>query len=95
MHSLEIEFHSIEPIEAWCTKTELEVELKSGVIIRVPLWWFPRLLNANKLQRSNVQYSAFGLHWPDIGEDLSVKGLLRGDMSPGAEPSTGDNSDDH
>jgi hypothetical protein len=27
-----------------------------------------------------VEVSPFGLHWPDLDEDLSFEGLLRGDF---------------
>jgi hypothetical protein len=51
----------------------------------VPLVWYPRLLDASSEQRQNWQVSAagYGIHWPDIDEDLSTAGLLRG--APAAE----------
>jgi hypothetical protein len=40
----------------------------------------PRLFHATAEQRNNWKVSAagFGIHWPDIDEDLSSEGLLRG-----------------
>ena len=63
----------------------LVVDLMDGRTISVPVAWFPRLLNASDDQRANweVAGGGFGLHWPDIDEDLSVEGLLRG--APGGE----------
>lgn len=58
----------------------LRVDLADGRSISVPLAWFPRLLHATPEQRANWQISGggFGIHWPDLDEDLSSSGLLRG-----------------
>lgn len=58
----------------------LSVDLIDGRTITVPLAWYPRLLHANEAQRNNWRISGagFGIHWPDIDEDLSTEGLLRG-----------------
>ena len=65
---------------------ELSVELADGRRLIVPLAWFPRLLHATPAQRANWRLlgDGQGLHWPDVDEDLSVAGLLRGAASPGA-----------
>jgi hypothetical protein len=49
--------------------------------------WYPRLLNATIEQRSRwkVSGAGYGIHWPDIDEDLSTEGLLRG-APAAAEP---------
>jgi Protein of unknown function (DUF2442) len=56
------------------------VELMDGRAITTTLAWFPRLLHASTEQRQNWQFSGagYGIHWPDIAEDLSTEGLLRG-----------------
>lgn len=58
----------------------VSVSLMDGRKISVPLVWYPRLLAASKAQRSNwkVAGGGYGIHWPDIDEDLSTEGLLRG-----------------
>ncbi len=63
---------------------ELIVDLLDGRTISVPLAWFPRLLHAAPEQRANWELSGggFGIHWPDIDEDLSTEGLLRGAPAP-------------
>ncbi len=60
------------------------VELKDGRSITTPLAWFPRLLHATPEQRGNwtVAGGGYGIHWPDIDEDLSTEGLLRGAPAP-------------
>lgn len=66
---------------------ELTVRLMDGRAISVPLAWYPRLLHATPAQRRNWEIAGggFGIHWPDIDEDLSTEGLLRG--IPAATPS--------
>jgi len=54
------------------------VELSNGRTIGVPFAWFPRLLNAKKSERENVEIGRFGLHWAEIDEDISIAGLLAG-----------------
>jgi hypothetical protein len=58
----------------------MAVDLADGRTIVVPWVWYPRLLDASSEQRLNWQVSAGGyrIHWPDIDEDLSAAGLLRG-----------------
>lgn len=62
----------------------LTVDLLDGRTISVPLTWYPRLLHATEAQRDNWQVAGggFGIHWPDIDEDLSTEGLLRGAPAP-------------
>jgi hypothetical protein len=66
------------------TKDTLSVDLRDGRTITVPLVWYPRLFNATAAQRKNWQVAGggYGLHWPDIDEDLSTEGLLRGAPAP-------------
>ena len=62
------------------------VSLRDGRVISVPLAWYPRLLNATPAQRKNwnIAGGGYGIHWPDIDEDLSTAGLLRGAPAPKA-----------
>jgi Protein of unknown function (DUF2442) len=62
----------------------LSVELMDGRAIAVPLAWYPRLARATPAERSHWQLAGggYGIHWPDIDEDLSTEGLLRGAPSP-------------
>jgi Protein of unknown function (DUF2442) len=58
----------------------LIVGLMDGRTISAPLAWYPRLLHATPEQRTHWEKSGggFGIHWPDVDEDLSTEGLLRG-----------------
>lgn len=62
----------------------LMVDLMDGRTISVPLVWYPRLLGGTPKQRSNWKVCAagYGIHWPDLDEDLSTEGLLRGAPAP-------------
>lgn len=64
----------------------LIVGLKDGRMIAVPLTWFPRLADATPGQLSNWQTcgAGYGIHWPELDEDLSTEGLLRGSQAPHA-----------
>ena len=66
------------------TEDELIVPLVDGRTISVPLAWFPRLLHATPEQRNHFELlgDGDGIHWPDLDEDISVAGLLRGVRAP-------------
>ncbi len=68
----------------------LSVDLADGRTITVPLVWYPRLLHATPAQRANWEIvgAGYGIHWPDIDEDLSSEGLLRGAPAPHATVGT-------
>ena len=61
-----------------CTERTLEVALSDGRALSVPLVWFPRLVVATPEQRLRWQLIARGqgISWPELGEDISVEGLL-------------------
>jgi hypothetical protein len=62
------------------TVDELIVYLVDGRKVSVPITWYPRLAAADDKQRENWELlgDGQGIHWPDIDEDLSVSGILRG-----------------
>ena len=70
------------------TESEICVTLMDGRTISAPLAWYPRLLHATVKQRKNWRTSGagYGIHWPDIDEDLGTEGLLRG--APAPQPRT-------
>jgi len=71
-------------VDVHFTNDTISVDLMDGRTITVPLTWYPRLLKATPAQRNNWQKSGggYGIHWPDIDEDLSTEGLLRGAPAP-------------
>ncbi len=70
--------------DIYFTADTLSVDLMDGRTITVPLAWYPRLLHASARQRSKWEKCAggYGIHWPEIDEDLSTEGLLRGAPAP-------------
>ena len=65
----------------------LSVDLMDGRTIIVPLAWYPRLADSSPEQLAHweVAGAGYGIHWPDLDEDLSTEGLLRG--APAPQPS--------
>lgn len=62
----------------------LSVTLKDGRVISVPLTWYPRLRHATaeQLNHWKIAGGGYSIHWPDLDEDLSTEGLLRGAPAP-------------
>lgn len=60
--------------------TMLHCELQDGRVVSVPIVWYPRLYEAGEAERNNWRLigGGTGIHWPDLDEDLSVKGFLAG-----------------
>ena len=58
----------------------LVAQLADGRTISVPLAWSWRLANATVVQRQRFEIlgSGEGVHWPDLDEDISVRGMLQG-----------------
>jgi len=56
--------------------THLYLETSEGKTYVHNLSEFPVLACATKVQRDNFSLSPFGVHWPDIDEDLSFEGLI-------------------
>jgi hypothetical protein len=84
MTTLQIEVEDARPIAAECDDCYVSVTLADGRLLRTPLWWYPRLLAAAPGQRSQLELSPLGIHWPAIDEDISVASMLRGAKAPGA-----------
>ena len=73
-------------LDVRCDAHSLIVDLMDGRTISVPLAWYPRLLHASPEARAKWETCAggYGIHWPEIDEDLSTEGLLRGSPAPRA-----------
>ena|SRR5437016_5628513 len=65
------------------TDDTLSVDLEDGRTVSVPIGWYPRLAHGSPSERSNFQISGagYGVHWPDLDEDIGVEGLLLGKRS--------------
>ena len=65
------------------TDDTLSVDLEDGRSISVPIVWYPRLRQGTPEERANFRISGagYGIHWPDLDEDIGVEGLLLGKRS--------------
>ncbi|TAK59443.1 MAG: DUF2442 domain-containing protein [Bacteroidetes bacterium] len=54
--------------------------LVDGRVVSVPLVWSWRLSEATLAQRNHweIMGDGQGIHWPDIDEDISARGMLYG-----------------
>ncbi len=61
-------------------KDALVVKLIDRRVISTPLAWYPRLYHGSTKERENYRLigNGFGIHWPDLEEDVSVSGLIIG-----------------
>jgi Protein of unknown function (DUF2442) len=58
---------------------QIVVRMESGLEIRFPVAENPRLARGTPRQLNRIEISPFGLHWPELDEDLSFRGLIEGD----------------
>jgi hypothetical protein len=73
---------------ARCESARLHVRLADGREVVTPLWWYPRLAAGSPAERDNIELMPDGVHWPDVDEDLSVRGMLKGWKYPEAVPTS-------
>lgn len=81
MHSATLTL--IRIINVTVTDDTLAVDLEDGRTIAIPIGWYPRLAYGTPLERANFQISGagYGIHWPDLDEDIGVEGILLGKKS--------------
>ena len=70
------------------TENMIIARLADGRTIGVPLSWSWRLSDATPDERARYEIigEGTGIHWPDVDEDLSVRGMLEG--VPAKRPGT-------
>ena len=80
MSILANELQAVKALDLAVTEDTLSVDLDDGRTIAVPLTWYPRLWHGTPQERDNWRLigDGGGIHWPDLDEDISVEGLLRG-----------------
>jgi hypothetical protein len=65
------------PVVATYHDGHIHVRMESGVEITFPVEKNIRLSRGTEQQLNNIEISPYGLHWPDLDEDLSFKGLFK------------------
>jgi hypothetical protein len=76
------------PTKALHREGRIHVSMASGLDFSFPIEGNPRLAGKPERSLSNIEVSAFGLHWPDLDEDLSIRGILAGDYGQRKEKQT-------
>lgn len=71
-------FDNISIIEVSFPKDKIEVTLSDGRSVAVPLSWFPKLSKApdSELQLFEISPKGYGIHWPKLDEDISIKSFI-------------------
>jgi hypothetical protein len=61
----------------------LTVNLTDGRVLRVPLHWYPRLVQATAAERNHWQLlgDGYAVEWPELDEHIGIEGLLAGRRS--------------
>lgn len=59
-------------------KNRIMASMSDGREVSIPTAWFARLSQATKKQLEKFQISpgGYGIHWPDVDEDISVKAFF-------------------
>ena len=82
-HSAVVTLTLARIINVMVTDDTLSVDLEDGRTVSVPIGWYPRLAHGTPAERANSQISGagYGIHWPDLDEDIGIEGLLLGKKS--------------
>ena len=70
----------MEPIKiskVWVDTTHVFAETTDGRRASYAFEEWPRLANATDEQRQDFYLSYFGIHWPQIDEDLCFEGMFQ------------------
>ena len=61
-------------------KDTITAMLDDGREVSIPTAWSERLSNASVVQLKNFEIDpyGYGIHWPDVDEDISVKAFIDG-----------------
>jgi hypothetical protein len=88
-HSVTLTLTPVKIINVTISDDTLAVDLEDGRTIAVPIGWFPRLAYGTPAERANFQISGagYGIHWPDLDEDIGIEGLILGKKSTESQAS--------
>ncbi len=87
MSTLETESNDMRAVNVEFAASEIIVTLSDGRRIATPLRWYPKLAAASDSERENFEIMPFGVHWPELDEDLSIAGMFRGESTARARSS--------
>lgn len=70
-----------ESVKTVCYREgQIVIQMESGLEIHFPVSENARLSAGTTEELNHIEVSPFGLHWPDLDEDLSFRGLISGDF---------------
>ena len=60
------------------SQAELTAHISDGRTISIPISWFNRLSNASleQLQKFQLSPGGYGIHWPELDEDISINSFI-------------------
>lgn len=67
-----------QPLSASYARGRVSVKMRSGLDFSFPVAGNPRLEGKPASKLGVIETSPFGLHWPLLDEDLSIRGILNG-----------------
>lgn len=62
------------------------IVLNSKKVMKRSISEFRRLRSANEQQLTNFENDGIGVHWPDVDEDLSLRGFLQYELAHADKP---------
>jgi hypothetical protein len=56
----------------------LVAAISDGRIVSIPMAWFPKLAHSKLVDLENFEISpsGYGVHWPTLDEDISIKAFI-------------------
>ena len=89
MDSSAVEAQRVTALRVEITDDTITVDLSDGRTLSAPLAWYPRLSHGTPDERKHWRLVAegFGIHWPDLDEDVSIENLLAGKRSAESQSS--------
>jgi uncharacterized protein DUF2442 len=72
-----MKFFEYKASKIWLTDVDIFVELEDRRKASLPIKNFPLLFKASPKEREKFEIiDGYALHWPDLGEDLSIAGFF-------------------
>jgi len=71
------------PAKAAYAEGIVEITMNSGDLLRFPVAENPRLSRGTQAELTEIELSPFGVHWPLLDEDLSIRRIAAGDYGQG------------
>lgn len=71
--------------KVWIDNESVHLITEDGKMASEKLSNYSRLRDATKAQRMKFELNAFGIHWPELDEDLSFDGFFKPKDSPIAD----------